>query len=96
MSHEPPRYRVFNNRDQPVELHSGTQVVIVQARESVELDEETVSAPQIQGLRDQGFVSIEEQVAGTQGEQATQQPAKARRAERARPPSGAQKKTTKK
>ena len=58
---EPPenRYRVINQRDQPVELHCGGQVVVLAARAIAELGDSEIAQPQLQGLARRGLLSIQ-------------------------------------
>ena len=60
MSERQNRCRVFNDRDQPVELHLGSNLVIVPPRGQVEveLDQAVWNSPQLQTLRAQGFITV--------------------------------------
>lgn len=53
------RYRVINQRDQPVELYCGGQVVVLAARSTAELGESEIAQPQLQGLARRGLISIQ-------------------------------------
>ena len=52
------RYTVFNERDQPVELHLPDRVLSLGPREQVELDASAVASPQLDGLRRQGLLGV--------------------------------------
>ncbi|MCC7164258.1 MAG: hypothetical protein IT331_17315 [Anaerolineae bacterium] len=53
------RYIVFNERNQPVELHVDKQVIVVAERGQVELDGAQVAAPQLQGLVTRGLLTVQ-------------------------------------
>jgi hypothetical protein len=59
MSSKAPYYKIFNNRDQPVELHYGQQVVVVPPWGQVELEEAVVASRQVQALQSRGFISVD-------------------------------------
>ncbi len=52
------RFRVINQRDQPVELHCGGRVVILASRAAAELSGSEVSEPQLVGLERRGLLAI--------------------------------------
>lgn len=56
---EPGRFVVFNERNQPVELHIDKQVIVVPARGQVELDEKFMTAPQLQSMVSRGLLSLQ-------------------------------------
>lgn len=52
------RFRVINQRDQPVELHCGGRVVILASHAAAELSASEVSEPQLVGLERRGLLAI--------------------------------------
>lgn len=58
MSPSSQRFRVINQRDQPVELHCGGRVVILASRAAAELSASEVSEPQLLGLERRGLLAI--------------------------------------
>lgn len=53
------RYIVFNELNQPVELHCGNRTVIVPPLGKVELDKVDVASPQIQTMRSRRFITFQ-------------------------------------
>jgi len=56
---DPSRVMVFNERNQPVELHVDKQVIVIPARGHVELDETQMTAPQLQSMVSRGLLSLQ-------------------------------------
>ncbi len=54
------RYRIRNNRNQPVELHYSDSVKVLGPHMDVEVAAEEIATEQVQTLHDRGFVSIRE------------------------------------
>lgn len=59
MSDEAPRrYRIINQRSQPVELHCGHDVVVLPPLGEAEVDETARDSPQVETLARRGLVAV--------------------------------------